>query len=131
MKKGRNWRRVLETEVKSAIKALSSAKTPGEDGYSLEFYKSFQDTLAPFLIMLYNDVISKQSMPMTMRSAIISLIPKLGKGHSQMSNFRPLSLLNNDYKLFAKILATRWYIWTRSASFEAALPPIIGGDSSM
>lgn len=97
----------METEVKSAIKALSTGKTPGEDGYSVEFYKTFQDTLAPFLTMLYNDIISKQSMPMTMRSAIISLIPKPGKDHTQMSNFRPLSLLNNDYQLFAKILAIR------------------------
>ena len=98
---------VLETEVKSAIKALSNGKTPGSDGFSIEFYKSFQDILAPFLTMLFNDIIFKQSMPMTMRSAIISLIPKQGKDHMQMSNYRPLSLLNNDYKLFTKILAMR------------------------
>merc|ERR1712002_1364853 len=42
-----------------------------------------------------------------MRSAIISLIPKHGKDHMQMSNYRPLSLLNNDYELFTKILAMR------------------------
>lgn len=98
---------VLVTEVKSAIKTLSSGKSPSDGGYSIEFYKSFQDILAPLLTMLYNDIISKQSMPMSMRSAGISLIPKPGKDHMQMSNFRPLSLLNNDYKLFAKILAMR------------------------
>lgn len=80
---------VLEIEVKSAIKALSNGKTPGDDGYSIEFYKKFQDILAPLLTMLYNDIISKQYMPRTMRSAIISLIPKPGKDRMQMSNFRP------------------------------------------
>lgn len=73
---------VLVTEVKSAIKTLSSGKSPSDGGYSIEFYKSFQDILAP----------------MSMRSAGISLIPKPGKDHTQMSNFCPLSLLNNDYK---------------------------------
>lgn len=96
LKREGNWRRVLETEVQPAIKALSSGKTPDEDGYSVEFYKGFQNTLAPLPTMLYNDVISKQLMPMTMQSAIISIIPKPGKDHTQMSNFRPLSLLNND-----------------------------------
>ncbi len=60
---------VLETEVISAIKALSNGKTPGSDGYNIEFSKSFQDILTPFLTMLFNDIISKQSMPMSMRSA--------------------------------------------------------------
>ncbi len=39
--------------------------------------------------------------------ATISLIPKPGKDHLQMINFIPLSILNNDYKIFAKILARR------------------------
>ena len=46
-------------------------------------------------------------MPASMRIAIILVIPKPGKDHLQMNNFHPLSLLNNDYKLFAKILALR------------------------
>ena len=46
-------------------------------------------------------------MPVSMRTAVISTIPKPGKDHMQMSNYRPLSLLNNDYKLFAEMLATR------------------------
>lgn len=57
--------------------------------------------------MLYNDIIMSQSVPVSMRTAVISTIPKAGKDHIQMSNFRPLSLVNNDYKLFAKIFAMR------------------------
>ena len=44
-------------------------------------------------------------MPPTMCQATILLLPKPGKDHSQMTNFHPKSMLNNDYKLFAKILA--------------------------
>lgn len=53
-------------------------------------------------ICLYNDVIQKQSMPPT---AIISLLPKPGKGHLDVRSQRPLGFLNNVYKLLAKILA--------------------------
>ena len=96
---------ITGAEVKLAIKCLSNSKTPEEDGFSIEFYKCFQDILIPFLTMLYNDVIMSKSMPGSMRTAVISTILKPGKDHMQMSNYRPLSLLNNDYKLFAKILA--------------------------
>lgn len=98
---------VCESEIISALKALSLGKAPGNDGYTIEFYKCFQRDLSPLLTLLFNDIITNQSMPLTMRQATISLLPKPGKDHSQMSNFRPLSLLNNDYKLFAKILAMR------------------------
>lgn len=46
-------------------------------------------------------------MPPTMRIAIISLLPKPGKDHLDVNNYRPLSLLNNHYKFFAKGLAKR------------------------
>ena len=38
---------------------------------------------------------------------LLFLLPKPGKDPSQMSNYRPLSLLNCDYKILAKILALR------------------------
>lgn len=40
-----------------------------------------------------------------MCQATISLLPKPGNDHSQMINSCLISMLNNDYKLFAKILA--------------------------
>lgn len=42
------------------------------------------------------------------RRAILNLIPKLSiKDLRQLKNWRPLSLLNTDYKILAKTLATR------------------------
>ena len=41
------------------------------------------------------------------RRGIISLMEKLDRGPLLVSNWRPLSLLNVNYKLFAKLLAIR------------------------
>uniref|UniRef100_A0A667X2N1 Reverse transcriptase domain-containing protein n=1 Tax=Myripristis murdjan TaxID=586833 RepID=A0A667X2N1_9TELE len=98
---------ITSSEVESAIKSLSSGKTPGSDGFTSEFYKCFAASLSPLLEKLYNDLIENQSVPVTMRSATICLVPKPGKDHELVNNFRPISLLNNDYKVFEKILALR------------------------
>lgn len=98
---------ISEVEIHNTVKCLSNGKSPGEDGYTTELYKCFSKEIIPLLLGLHNDVIQKQSMPSTMWTAIISLLPKPGKYHLDVNNYRPLSLLNNDYKLFAKILAKR------------------------
>ena len=64
--KRKHWRHVLGTEV------------PHDDGQSIDFYKSFQDILVPLLTKQYNTT-SKQSMPIAMKSAIISVFPKPNK----------------------------------------------------
>lgn len=112
---------ILENEIKFAIKSLSTGKCCGDDGYSSEFFKCFHGTLTPLLKLLFNDIVSNQSMPLTMRQATISLIPKPGKDHLQMGNFRPLSILNNDYKIFAKVLAIR---------IEKVIPSLIHVDQT-
>lgn len=47
-----------------------------------------------------------------MNTALVSLIPKKGKDHSDCANYRPISLLNTDIKMYARIMALRlhWYI---------------------
>lgn len=96
-----------ECEVQTAIKALAIGRAPGQDGYTIEFYRTFVDVLSPILTKLYKDIIETQTMPATMNNAVISVVLKQGRDHQQMGNYRPLSLLNNDYKIFAKALAGR------------------------
>ena len=46
-------------------------------------------------------------MPESMRSAVITLIHKKGKNPQQCGSYQPVSLINVDAKILAKILATR------------------------
>ena len=42
-----------------------------------------------------------------MKPGVIVLIPKPGKNHKIIDNLRPITLLNNDYKLLAHIYTSR------------------------
>ncbi len=42
-----------------------------------------------------------------MTQGVINLIPKPQKDQSQLENWRPISLLNNDYKILARIFAKK------------------------
>ena len=65
-----------------------------------------QDQLIPKLSKTFNWVLENKNIPPSWREAMISIIPKEGKDKLECGNYRPVSLLNNDYKLFTSILST-------------------------
>lgn len=46
-------------------------------------------------------------MPDSWKDSLIALIPKQGTDNLLINNYRPITLLNNEYKLYANILAER------------------------
>lgn len=85
-------------EVISAIEAINGSTAPGLDGFTGDFYKSFKDLLAPKLVEMYAESLEQNRLPPTLREAVIVLLPKPGKDATQCTSYRPLSLLNLDYK---------------------------------
>uniref|UniRef100_A0A1A8QY68 Reverse transcriptase domain-containing protein n=1 Tax=Nothobranchius pienaari TaxID=704102 RepID=A0A1A8QY68_9TELE len=94
-------------EITNAINQLKINKSPGTDGFTAEFYKQFSQSLAPFLREVFAESVFKGSLPPTLTQGLIALIPKPKKDCLLLDNWRPISLLNNDYKIFATILAKR------------------------
>lgn len=94
-------------EVIFAIEHLKPNKSPGTDGITSEFYKAFSKQLAPFLLGLFLECIGNESLPPTLTQGLITLIPKPKKDLLLIDNWRPICLLNNDYKIFALIFARR------------------------
>ena len=93
-------------ELDLAVKQLSNNKAPGLDGLSCEFFQHFWPLLKNDLLSVFNHAITSGNLPQSFQRSIISLIPKKGD-LSDIANWRPISLLNTDYKLFAKLLANR------------------------
>ncbi|GFR99073.1 reverse transcriptase [Elysia marginata] len=106
-----------EQEISFALKTMKNRSSPGPDGIPVEFYKMFWKDLKKLFIeaMKYSQNIGKLSP--TQRQGTISLIHK-GKELSKdtLTNWRPISLTNADYKIFSKALALR---------LSAVLPNII------
>ena len=97
---------IQETEVTKAIKDSNSNKSPGPDGLTYEFYKTFKDELSEILTELYNNIHIRGKMEDGMRESYIRLLHKEGD-RSELKNWRPISLSNTDYKIMSKVLTTR------------------------
>ena len=63
-------------ELKNALHSFEQNKTPGEDGFTKEFYETFFDVLQQDLLNSYNDAFQKGSLSVSQRRGAISLIPK-------------------------------------------------------
>jgi hypothetical protein len=109
-------RPITADEVSSAISQSGNNKTQGPDGFTAEFYKAFSAQLSPILANIYNRC--QQDIPISMKEAVICLLFKKGdKG--QLKNWRPISLLNVDFKILTKILNHR---------MKSALPKLLSLD---
>ena len=89
---------ISEQEISFAIKNLNENKSPGQDGLTNEFYKTFNDQLTPILCEVYNYISMKGELPESMKTGIITLIYKNKGCTENLKNWRPITLLNTDYK---------------------------------
>lgn len=92
-----------EAEIAQAIQTLPSGKSPGPDGY----IKTFQQVLLPYICSTFNQAMIEGSVPSEILQTTIVTLPKPGKPSDTPANFRPISLLNTDIKLYAKVLGKR------------------------
>lgn len=93
-------------EIHIAVGQLNVNKVPGCDGLPIEFYRKYWNWLAKPLKMLFNKNIENGVLHISARDGIISLLDK-PSDPLLVKNWRPLTLLNTDYKLYTKVLANR------------------------
>ena len=86
---------------------MPAAKTPSIDGIPVEYYKSNSESLAPRLAHLYNNYINNGCLPPFLQTALLKIIPKPGKPVDKLDSYCPLSMLCNQYKILAGVLANR------------------------
>ena len=82
-------------------------KTPGTDGLPADFYKLFWNDISDYLVNSINYAFGKGQLSVTQRWGIIKLIPKKDAEPDLIKNWRPITLLNCDYKIAAKAIANR------------------------
>uniref|UniRef100_A0A452ITV0 Reverse transcriptase domain-containing protein n=1 Tax=Gopherus agassizii TaxID=38772 RepID=A0A452ITV0_9SAUR len=77
---------------------MKSDKTPEPDDFPAEFYKLLVDSLRG----TFNAMLLGEELPQPMKDATV-VLPKTGKHLTLCSSYRPISLLNHDIKILAKI----------------------------
>lgn len=93
---------LTENECRNALKGFQKNKTSGTDGLTAEFYTFFWDKLSKIMVNSFNYGFQKGELSISQRQGIVRLIPKKDKNLSYLKNWRPISLLNVDYKIATK-----------------------------
>ena len=98
---------LTEDEVLKSLKGMSNQKSPGIDGFTVEFYKFFWSDIKLYLLNSLNQAYEKGELSVSQKQGMITCLPKDGKPKEYIKNWRPISLLNVDYKLASTCISNR------------------------
>ncbi|KAL9975443.1 hypothetical protein ACROYT_G012604 [Oculina patagonica] len=112
---------LTDAECIAALKDMGKGKSPGNDGLPSEFYKTFWSDISEPLLKALNYGFEIGQLSVSQRRGFIKLIPKKSEELYYIRNWRPLTLLNCDYKIAAKAIANR---------LKTHLPKLINNDQS-
>lgn len=93
-------------ELTKAVQALAKGKSPGPDGLTAEFFQSYWSFMCDNFTRMVNESLARGRFPNGVTRGKIALLFKEGD-HSRLTNWRPITLLNITYKIFAKALQRR------------------------
>ena len=94
---------LTHSEVLEALKEMNNGSAPGLDGLTIEFLKMFWGGLGDLLTRSFNQAFQSGSLSKSQCKSAITLIYKGNYlPRNELGSWRPISLTNSDYKLFAK-----------------------------
>ena len=94
-------------EIETCIHNLNNRKSPGYDLITAQILKELPPTALLKLKLIINACFKQRYVPHHWKIAEIIVIPKQGKPLSEVTSYRPISLLPLFSKLFEKLLLKR------------------------
>lgn len=92
--------------MKKVIWCFGRNKSPGLDGYTIEFFKVVCDIIKPELMVVMKEFEQTGNIDWRLNCTNVILIPKW-EGATSMGNFRTISLIGGVCKIISKLLAER------------------------
>jgi len=93
-------------ELRNSISKGKSQKAPGHDGIGLGFYKTEWEEMKHDLLQILNCMYMDGIILARQLQGLIACIPKHAHP-SKVDDYRPLILMNTDYKILTRIIAER------------------------
>jgi hypothetical protein len=63
-------------EIEAVINSLPKTKSPGQNGFSTEFYQNFKDNLITTILKLFHKIETEGTLPNSFYESIITMIHK-------------------------------------------------------
>ena len=98
---------ITNDEIVESLNSFQNNKSPGSDGLTKEFYLAFINILLPILTKLFDIIFKTGNLSKSQKNSYISVLCKDEKNSEILGNYRPISLLNVDYKILTKALSRR------------------------
>ena len=89
----------------AALSGMVRGKTPGTDGFPMEFYLRFWSSLGADLVRVLNVAYEAGQLSTSQRRGFIIVCKK--NDRLETKNWRPISLLNVDYKVATRAISGR------------------------
>ncbi len=93
-------------ECFAALSGMARGKTPGSDGFPMEFYLRFWSSLGADLVRVLNVAYEAGQLSTSQRRGLIIVLYKKND-RLETKNWRPISLLNVDYKVATRAISGR------------------------
>ena len=118
-------------EVKSVLKSLASGKASGPNGLNNRILKELSKELAQPLCNFFNFSFDKGVLPSSYKEANVCPIHKKDE-RSLVNNYRPISLLNAEVKVFERLIFKHLFNHLQENSFlTSLLSDFMPGDSTV
>ncbi|CAF0880014.1 unnamed protein product, partial [Brachionus calyciflorus] len=102
---------ITKTEFIDALSNLKNKASPGEDRINNKILKHLPLNYLNRIFNLFNASLRLGHVPSSWRSSTIIMIPKKDKPKTELSSFRPISLINCISKWLEKIINTKLKNW--------------------
>jgi hypothetical protein len=93
-------------EIKEVVMSMKENPAPSPNGFSVSFFKKFWDIIKGDMLKMFQVFWEDHLDIKRLNFGVITLVPKLKEVNS-IKHYRPIRLLNVDYKCFTKVLTNR------------------------